>query len=89
MQTMTFDIVPGYNKSLDFSAPVALTFLMTSEDDVAWLTATKGALDPESAVRLDRSQCPLRLTWAGPLFIHSPTQNGRTIQVSLIVGGAS
>lgn len=89
MQTKTFTISPGGAEDLEFPAATNLVLLMTSDDDVVWLQPSKGPLDVVHAVRLDKSQCPLSLTWQGPLSIHSPVQGDRTVQVSLIIGGAA
>ncbi|MCK9355564.1 MAG: hypothetical protein M0R22_00215 [Dehalococcoidia bacterium] len=89
MQTRTFNIAPGAAEEIVLDRPVAMTLLMTSDDDVAWLMTTEGPLDVERAVRLDKSQCPFTSIWDGLLVIHSPSQGSRTIQVSLAIGGAA
>jgi hypothetical protein len=89
MQTRTLTISPGGSEELKFAQPTEVTFLMSSDDDVVWLMLKEGALDVDTAVRLDKAQCPLRQTWTGLLAIHSPVQGERTVQVSLILGGAA
>ena len=89
MQTKTLTISPGGAEEFVFDKPLVVKLLMTSDDDVVWLQASRGPLDTTVAARLDKAQCPVEFVWQGPLAIHSPVQGGRTVQVSLIIGGAA
>lgn len=89
MQTKTLILSPGSVEEITFAQPTDVTFLMTDANDVVWLATAHGALDIDAAVRLDKSQCPLQQRWSGYLGIHSPAQAGRTVQVSLVIGGVS
>lgn len=89
MQVKTVAISPGSAEVIVFEKPTDVVILMTSDEDVVWLAAAEGPLDIERAIRLDKAQCPLRHTWAGPLVIHSPAQGARTVQVSILSGGAA
>lgn len=86
----TYTISPGGAEELVLAGPQKLQFFMTSDDDVVWLSAVAGELDIDQAVRLDRAQCPVTISMpAGTYFLHSPQQGGRTVQVSVVFGGAS
>jgi len=89
MELRTFAIPPGSAETIALSSPGRVTVLMTDGDDVLWLSGAEGPLDTDAAVRLDKSQCPLTLSETALLVLHSPAQAGRTIQVSVVIGGAA
>lgn len=89
MELRTFTISPGGAEELVFAAATPVQVLMTDSADVMWLSFEKGGLDIDRAIRLDKAQCPFSFIAKGTLFVHSPAQGERTIQVSLVIGGAA
>lgn len=88
MEFRTYTIAPGGAEEVVLPAATAVQVLMTDADDVVWLALEKGGLEPDKAIRLDKSQCPIGLV-AKSFVLHSPAQGERTVQVSLIIGGAA
>jgi predicted metal-dependent enzyme (double-stranded beta helix superfamily) len=84
MKLRTLTLTPGSSESFDLAAQTKVTFLLAAEDDVIWLTAAPGVLDPDQAVRIDRGQCPVELTLSGTVYVHSPAQGERTVGVSIV-----